>query len=219
VCGRFTLTAPEELLADTFGLDAAPALSPRYNVAPTQAIAVVREPAEGAPRSLGFLTWGSVRPSKGLRRGPLVINVRSEGLGGSSAFGEAFALRRCLVPADGFYEWTGVRSSRRPYYLRLRDGRPFGFAALWEPGNPGSCVILTTGANELVRELHPRMPVILAPDDHRRWLAPCTPRSALAGVCRPYPAGDMTAYPVGGQVGDPRVDTPDCIRRVATLFD
>lgn len=220
MCGRFALFASPEALARLFGLDEAPALEPRYNVAPTQNIAAMRVKPETRKRELTLLRWGLIPfwaqdPSIGSR----LINARSETAADRPAFRRAFHARRCLVPADGFYEWR--RSERRrgqPHFIRMRREEPFAIAGLWEEwqGPEGvvvaSCALLTTDANELVRPLHDRMPVILAPHDYDLWLDPDVQRpEALLPLLRPYPAQEMIAYPVRSLVGNPANDSPLCI--------
>jgi putative SOS response-associated peptidase YedK len=222
VCGRFTLTAPGEEIALAFGLEAAPSLAPRYNIAPTQEVAVVRRRGPGEPRSLDFLKWGlTPAPTSPKGRPALLINARAETADERPAFRDSFARRRCLVLADGFYEWSGTERTRRAFHIRLRSGRPFAFAGLWEPlasspgapGPAGACTILTTEPNELLRAIHDRMPVILPPDRYERWLD-TEQRSPLAlfDLVEPYPADAMTAVPVSARVNDPRNDDAECLR-------
>jgi putative SOS response-associated peptidase YedK len=221
VCGRFTLTASGEEIAEAFGLEDAPALAPRYNIAPTQEVAAVRRLGTGQPRRLVFLKWGLTPsgPPRDAKR-ILLINARAETVDERPAFRESFAQRRCLIPADGFYEWSGAGRSRQPFHIRLRQGGLFAFAGLWEPTAPaaegqppGACTILTTEPNELLRGIHDRMPVILAPEHYERWLDPEPPSPAgLRKLLQPYAAGAMTAVPVSTRVNDPRNDDADCLR-------
>ena len=220
MCGRFTLTTPGELVAEAFGLDETPELAPRYNIAPSQPVAILRRVQRTEPRRLAFVRWGFV-PSWSLdpwRRGPL-INARSETAAEKSSFREAFERRRCLIPADGFYEWKPVPGSRakQPFAIRLRDGRPFAFAGLWEPPAPAeaepveTCTILTTQPNGLLRPIHDRMPVILPPEEYEPWLDPGPARPGeLLALLRPYPAEAMVCFPVGRAVNDPRNEGPEC---------
>jgi putative SOS response-associated peptidase YedK len=221
VCGRFTLTTPGEEIALAFGLETVPSLAPRYNIAPTQEVAVVRRLGPDEPRSLAFLKWGlTPEPGSPGRRAALLINARVETADERSAFRDSFARRRCLVPADGFYEWSGADRDRRAFHIRRRDGRPFAFAGLWQPlppgapgGPPGACTILTTEPNKLLRAIHDRMPVILPPDRYEGWLDP-ERRSplALSDLAEPYPADLMIAVPVSARVNDPRNDDAECLR-------
>jgi putative SOS response-associated peptidase YedK len=211
MCGRFARTFPAAALARLLGLDGAPELPPRYNVAPTQPVATARLGPQGG-RELALLRWGlvpawSADPRKGF------INARAETAAAKPAFRSAFKQRRCLVPADAFFEWQAEGGRKQPYLFRRRDGAPFAFAGLWErwQGRGGealeTCCILTTGANEVVAPVHDRMPVILRPEDFGPWLE-SGPPSLLA----PYPAELMVGYPVSPLVNSPRHDGPECLR-------
>jgi len=214
MCGRFTLTASGEELAEAFGLDDAPPLAPRYNIAPSQPVAVVRAEPTGR-LALSLLVWGLLPAATAEPKRPL-INARAETAWSKPSFRDAFARRRCLVPASGFYEWAGSGKKRQPWYFRMASGRPFAFAGLWEPPfdprEPATVTILTTEPNELARPVHDRMPVILDPDGYRRWLDPrAGGMAALRPLLVPFPASAMTAYPVGTTVNDPRRDEPACV--------
>jgi len=220
MCGRFTLSNPDaEQLAAQFGVAALPDLRPRYNIAPTQPVAAVRRAAGKAIREMALLRWGLVPawakdPTIGVR----LINARAETAAEKPSFRVAFRRRRCLIVADGFYEWQKQQSGKQPYYIRLRGGRLFAFAGLWErwTGPDGqeieSCTLLTTAPNDLLRPIHKRMPVILHPDDYALWLDPAVgDRQRLQPLLRPYPAAEMEAYPVSRRVNNPRNDDPRCI--------
>jgi len=219
MCGRFTLFDSSDSLAEWFGLGEGTSLSPRYNITPAQAVAVVRIPAEGADRELALLRWGLVPswakdPSVGYR----MINARAETAAEKPAFRSAIRRRRCLVPADGFYEWKRTGGSKQPYYVRMRDGATFAFAGIWEfwKGEGGdtieSCALLTTGPNELLEPIHDRMPVIIPSRGYDIWLSPMVQDpSALTSFFAPYPAGEMTAYPVRTLVNNPKMDEPALI--------
>lgn len=216
MCGRFSLTASGEEVAEAFGLDEAPAFAPRYNIAPTQPVALVRlEPPE-ARRRLALVTWGLV-PLGSLDGERGFINARAETAWEKPSFRDAFARRRCLIPATGFYEWQRTEARRRqPWHFRLRSGQPFAFAGLWEPavadGQAATCTILTTEPNDLARVVHDRMPVIVRPEDYARWLDPGGGGvSALRPLLAPFPADAMAAYRVGTAVNDPRVEGPRCL--------
>lgn len=223
MCGRFTLITPAQVLAEQFELVEIPALSPRYNVAPTQPVAAVRQPPGNERRELAMLRWGLVPFwAKDPAIGSRMINARSETAAEKPSFRAAFQQRRCLVLADGFYEWQRLERGKQPFYIRLRDERPFAFAGLWEHWEGGdgmvidSCTVLTTEPNELVRPLHNRMPVILAPEDYSRWLDPGLQKAdLLQPLLRPYPSEGMHAYPVDTWVNNPRNDDLQCIEPLA----
>ena len=220
MCGRYTLASQTERLAEEFGVDASSIeLAPNYNVAPTQKVAAVLE--EGRQRRLEVLRWGLIPPwadDPGL--GSRMINARSETAPGKPSFRRAFRERRCLIPADGFYEWQRTNGAKQPYYIHMEDGRPFAFAGLWESWSKGegeirTCTILTTGANALVGEVHDRMPVILAADAYDVWLDPASERDELTGLLAPYPEDEMEAYPVSRFVNSPSNNDPRCIEPAA----
>ena len=221
MCGRYTLASPTERLAEEFGVDASSIeLSPNYNVAPTQGVAAVLE--EGGQRRLEVLRWGLIPPwadDPGI--GSRMINARSETAPGKPSFRRAFRERRCLIPADGFYEWQRTNGAKQPYYIHMEDGRPFAFAGLWESWSKGgegevrTCTILTTGANALVGEVHDRMPVILAHDAYDVWLDPASERDELTGLLASYPEDEMEAYPVSRFVNSPSNNDPRCIEPAA----
>jgi putative SOS response-associated peptidase YedK len=218
MCGRFNLTASGEDIAEAFDLDDVPQLAPRYNIAPTQPVAVVRLDPAGGRRRLSELRWGLV-PEGAPETDRGHINARSETAWQKPSFRDAFARRRCLIPATGFYEWQRTAAKRRqPWAFALASGRPFALAGLWEPparaGASPTCAILTTEPNDLAREIHDRMPVILGPDGYTRWLDP-EPRGAMAlrPLLRPFPAEAMTAWRVSTAVNSPRCDEPVCLER------
>lgn len=218
MCGRYTLSTPASELVEIFRLLSEPSNVPRYNIAPTQAVATVRR--VDSARELEAMQWGLV-PSwaKDPKMGARMINARAETVAEKPAFRSAFARRRCLIPADGFYEWKKTDTkNKQPVYIRMRDGRPFAFAGLWETWNADdgsqlkSCTIVTTDANPLLRDIHDRMPVILPADAYDTWLDPKPSNAeALKGLLVPYPADVMTWYPVGTLVNSPRNDNPECI--------
>lgn len=219
MCGRFTLFAPGDVLARMFGVDEAPSLAPRYNIAPSQPVAAARVSPDGSGRELALLRWGLV-PSwaKDPAVGDRMINARAETVSEKPYFRSAFRRRRCIVPADGFFEWKRAAGRKQPYFVRFRDGRPFAIASLWErwEGPDGSavesCALITTTANDAVSPIHDRMPVILAPKDYDLWLDPAIQdKEALLPLLRAFPAEGMTAFPVRFQVNNPKVDTPACI--------
>jgi putative SOS response-associated peptidase YedK len=215
MCARYTLTKSGEEVAEAFGLDEPPEIEPRYNIAPSQPVLAVVKPAAEAPRAAALLRWGlKSRPDDK----PL-INARAETAPTRGAFRAAFQRRRCLVPADGFYEWQGPKGAknRQPFHLRMEDGGLFGLAGLFESGlgdEPGTLALLTTEPNALVETIHDRMPVIVAPADYSLWLDPEAPVQALRLLLGPYPEARMTASPVGPTVNNARVDDPACLTRV-----
>lgn len=210
MCGRYAQSADPKKLAKEFKVAEVPTVEPRYNIAPTQEILAVRELADG--REMAFFKWGLV-PSwaKDTSMAARLINARSETVQEKPAFRAAFKQRRCIIPADGFYEWQRTEGRKQPFFFRMRDGRPFGFAGLWErwEGENGqainSCTILTTEANEVLQPVHERMPVILHPEDYSLWLEGDERERALLGeLLRPFPAQEMIGYPVNSLVNSPR---------------
>jgi putative SOS response-associated peptidase YedK len=221
MCGRFAQRSEPKRLAKEFGVAEVPSVEARYNIAPTQDILGVTE-SEGV-REMKFFKWGLV-PSwaKDASMGSRLINARSETVGEKPAFREAFKLRRMLIPADGFYEWQRTEGGKQPFFFQMRDERPFGFAGLWErwKGAGGqlieSCTILTTEANEVLRPVHDRMPVILHPDDYELWLdEDVRKREFLEDLLRPYPASEMVSHPVSTAINSPRSQGATLIERAA----
>jgi putative SOS response-associated peptidase YedK len=211
------------VLADVFGMDGGieelGASAPRYNVAPGQEVWVVRADRAGLRRELARVRWGLVpfwaeTPASGAA----MINARAETVAEKPAFRQPFLGRRCIVPADGFYEWQRRGGGTQPFFIGRRDHRPFGMAGLWDlwrgPGDARieSCTILTTAPNEIVEPLHDRMPVILAPDDFALWL---DRREAdvptLMALLRTAPSDALAIHAVSTRVNDPRNDDPDCL--------
>ncbi|HET6518666.1 MAG TPA: SOS response-associated peptidase [Geminicoccaceae bacterium] len=209
MCGRYTLATPVDDLQRRFGFAERPNLAPSYNIAPTQAAPVIRRWAAAGGRELAILRWGLVPAwSEGPDGRFSMINARAETVATKPAYRAAFRQRRCLVPADGFYEWQKRDGRKQPYFIRLRSGEPMAFAGLWErwTSHTGqdaieSFTIVVTDANELVRPIHDRMPVILAPEDYDRWLDPGVPDGRA--LLRPCPPAWLEAYPVGTRVNSP----------------
>ena len=217
MCGRYSLTADEEQVQARFvaripsGAQAA-----RYNIAPTQPVWALVHAQE--PRIVA-LRWGLI-PSwaKDKAIGNRMINARAEGITEKPSFRRAMRKRRCLVLADGFYEWKKTGPSKLPYYIRLKSGEPFGFAGLWErwAGPSGetihSCTIITTRPNELMADIHHRMPVIVPREAEERWLDPTgeDPQKVLP-LLQPYAEGELEAYAVSTLVNSPRNDMAACI--------
>lgn len=220
MCGRFLLTAAGEALERYFGLEPGTAEhSPRYNIAPGQDIPVITREGEGNAFSL--MRWGFVpRWTRDWASAKRMINARAETIDQKPFFRESFLRRRCLIPADGFYEWKRAGRFKQPMCIRLPQGVLFAFAGIWDyGGNPGgsntfSCCIVTTAANEFMREIHDRMPVILADREAQRvWLDSRAPVVELKEIMRPY-SGKMIAYPVSSLVNSPDIDVPECAQRV-----
>jgi putative SOS response-associated peptidase YedK len=218
LCGRFNLTAPGEELAEAFDLAEAPLVTPRFNIAPSQPIVTVCQQPGAPRRDLVELSWG-LSVAAGSRPGErFVVNVRAESASRSPAIRDAFARRRCLVPATGFYEWQRTASARpRPWLFRLESGRVFALAGLWQPGAAAgasaSCAILTTAPNDLVKPIHDRMPALVDPADYAAWLDPTlSDARRLQPLLRPFPAAPMTAFPVNPAVNNAANDDPRCIQ-------
>lgn len=223
MCGRFTLVAPGEAVAELFQLPLTPSLAPRYNIAPTQPVAAVRVSPSTGERELTYFNWGLIpRWAKDPTIGSRMINARSETAPEKPSFRAAFKYRRCLVPADGFYEWQKQNGSKQPVRIQVGEGQVFAIAGLWEHwispdgSEIESCTLLTTGPNELLRQVHNRMPVILAPDDYALWLDPHAQHPGeVQHLLRPYPAEEMSFYPVSNHVNNPRNEDPQCIEPLA----
>ncbi|MCS7010834.1 MAG: SOS response-associated peptidase [Anaerolineales bacterium] len=219
MCGRFALSLDSAELQSAFPQFSFPTqLRPRYNIAPGQPILVL--PNDASQRA-DFFLWGLV-PSwaKDPKIGTRLINARAETLAEKPAFRSAFRYRRCLIFANGFYEWKNQAESGKkiPYFIRLKSGEPFAFAGLWEIwlGADGSeirsAAIITTEANEVVRPIHERMPVILPRNRYAQWLAPSLQSPLdLRRMLHPYPAQEMEAYPVSSRVNHPSYDQADCL--------
>lgn len=214
MCGRFTLTADPAVLQTQFDLDSLPTVQPRYNIAPTQPVAVI---ANDDPRRLDHMSWGLV-PSwaKDPSMGAKLINARSETAHEKPSFKQALRRRRCLIPANGFYEWAA--KGQPPVYIHMAEHALFAMAGLWETwhGPDGetlrSCTILTTETNALVGKYHHRMAVILPKAHYAAWLSrEELPPPILQQMLRPYPDADMRVYTVSTLVNNVRNDSPDCI--------
>lgn len=219
MCGRFTLTVdPAKLGAEFEGVDFPREFAPRFNIAPSQPVLAI--PNDGRSAA-DFLLWGLI-PSwaKDASIGNRLINARGETLGEKPAFRGSFKYKRCLIPADGFYEWKAQPGSKIkvPHFVRLKTRKVFAFAGLWSEwhapdGSPvRSCIVITTTPNELMASIHNRMPVILDTADYGEWLDP-SPRSpaSLEHLIKAYPGAQMEAYPVSTLVNNPAVDRPDCV--------
>ncbi len=221
MCGRFTIKTPNPQLIDLFGLSEEPSLTPRYNVSPTQMVPVIRTSEASGSRQIDMLRWGLIpKWAKDKSIGNRLINARSETVHEKPSFRSAFHHRRCLVVADGFYEWKRLPDKKRkePYYFTMTDGGPFAFAGLWERWTDSdgaiieSCAVLTTVANDLLADVHDRMPVILPPENHDTWLDTTIDEPAsIRHLFDPLPGSSMQKRLVGTLVNNPRNDKPACI--------
>jgi putative SOS response-associated peptidase YedK len=220
MCGRYARFTPAEIYARIFDAAGDPGIEPSYNVAPSQPVLAARSAGEGR-RELVALRWGLVPfwakdPAIGYR----TVNARAETVAVKPAFRAALRARRCLIAADGFYEWRRMAHGKQPYFLRLKGGAPFALAGLWERWSDRtsameSCTIIVTAANALVAPIHDRMPVILDPADYRAWLDPdVTAPGQVLALLRPYPPHAMEAVPVGTAVNRPENDGPHLVEPV-----
>jgi len=225
MCGRYSLTTAPEAMRALFDYENLPNLEPRYNIAPTQTVPVVRL-ADSGRREIALLRWGLIpRWARDASMAARMINARAETVTEKPAFRDAFAHRRCLMPADGFYEWRTEDGRKQPFRIGLKGGGAFAFAGLWESWtapqdadgavSPGETVetvtIITTDANEKLRPIHDRMPVILPPEAYATWLDAHTPANDAKALLRPFPADPMAFYRVSTHVNAVRNDDPDCI--------
>lgn len=222
MCGRYAFYSPAEAVRDTFRVDARLNLQPRYNVAPTDTVAVVRQAREIDTHELAMLRWGLIPFwAKDKKIGYATINARAETVATKPAFREAFKHRHCLVPANGFYEWKKIsgQKAKQPYHIVPSEGGLLAFAGLWERWGDadGDLIetfsIITTEANEVMASIHHRMPVILAADDFARWL---DSNAGAEELLRPCPAEWLDVYPVSSYVGKAGNEGEDCIKRSET---
>ena len=221
MCGRYDNLIPRDAMVQLFGVEQFPATNfpPRYNIAPTQDVPIVRVDRDGK-RQLLEVRWGLVPYwMKEVPKQPH-INARAETVERTPLFRDAFAARRCLVPATGFYEWERREDGRQPYRFVKRDRDPFAFAGLWEGARIGgdrlrSTTIIVTNANALVATIHDRMPVILSPDDYAAWLDPRTTIEDAKAMLRSFPEELMERYPVSRAVNHYEKDDEECIRPIA----
>ena len=219
MCGRYELHSNPAAIALAFGLAHAPSVRPRYNVAPMQEVPIVRVSASGA-REFVAVRWGLVpRWAKDPAIGSKMINARGETVATKPSFRTAFRRHRCLIPANGFYEWMPAADGRKqPVLIAMKDGGVFAFAGLYErwltgDGEPlDSCTILTTDANDLLRAVHDRMPVIVPADQYARWLDPA--QDGPQALVAPYPSDAMTWWPVSSRVNSVRHDDASLIARL-----
>lgn len=217
MCGRITLTVKPSDLLEEFPVDEVPDFEPHWNLAPTQDLCVI---TNREPRKVQLYRWGLLPFwAKALKDGARMINARSDGVAEKPAFKKAFGRKRCLILADGFYEWKVLDKKRKqPYFIGLENRKPFAFAGLWESWHPPdggdavhTCSVITTDANEQLSKLHDRMPVILPPASWELWLDPEEERpDVLLELLKPYD-GRMTTFPVSTLVNSPANDTPECL--------
>jgi putative SOS response-associated peptidase YedK len=207
MCGRFTLKQPRRINLINFDDGDLPSLPPRYNIAPTQEVLTLVQ--RGMSREARLLQWGLIpfwsKEPKG------IINARVETIAEKPSFNESFQKRRCLIFADGFYEWERSGKISQPYYFQLKDGAPFAFAGIWDQWRSNermiaSCAIITTTANELLATIHTRMPVILPPELHDLWLNEDSRAPELTDILLPFPASEMTSHAVSYEVNDTKSD-------------
>jgi putative SOS response-associated peptidase YedK len=217
MCGRYTLRSTDRIriklaAANQLELDD---IVPRFNIAPGQTVLAILNLEQQTFADL--LLWGLVPSWSAEPKG--FINARAETLAEKPSFSESFQRRRCLIPADGFYEWKRTGRARQAFFFEMKDEAPFAFAGVWDEWKKDgvlikSCAIVTTGANELVEPIHDRMPVILAEESYKLWLDPRTPPSELKNLLLPFPGAAMKSHPVGSNVNYPTIDNDDLIRRV-----
>ena len=221
MCGRFVTNISPEILAKIFRLKEVPHFEPRYNIAPTQQVWVLR--SDGDHNRLDLMKWGLIPSwSKDPAIASHTINASCETVAEKPAFRHAIKCRRCIVPAGGFYEWQHFEGHKQPYFIRMLNSGLMGFAGLWEQWKSAegedfleTFTILTTAANELIAPIHDRMPQILDPEDFDLWLDPSMhDPEQLLPLYKPYPADRLTAYKVPNLVNNPRFDAPACIVQV-----
>ena len=232
MCGRYTLKTPNPRLQELFGLRDLPHLVPRFNIAPTQSVFAIRAADSAATlREAVMLRWGLIPFwAKDMAIGNTMINARAETVAEKPSFRQAFLKRRCLIPADGFFEWEKLANGKKqPWWIRMTDEEPFAMAGLWESWSPKSkteptadeqspvqktiqsCTILTINANTDMQSLHDRMPVILPVDAWDAWLNPTTEKAALQALLKPFEDGHLIRSEVSTIVNRPTVDSPECI--------
>lgn len=228
MCGRFRQTRSRKQLEDIFsgrfdegGPDGESLeVAPHYNIAPSQEVVTVRQPLDQPVRRLSFMRWGLVPHwAKEIKVEYKNINARAETAATTPAFRDAFKSQRCLIPADGFYEWQKSESGKQPYMFEVGNGETFAFAGLWDkwPQPDGksipTCAILTTRPNSITAPVHDRMPVILNPEAYDLWLDPAFKNAEeLTAMLQPYDSARMRCYPVSARVNDPKNDDLECAR-------
>jgi putative SOS response-associated peptidase YedK len=218
MCGRYRLSRRKQIVEEHFAASGEEDWNPRYNIAPTQPIPVIRQNPKEPIRELSLIRWGLI-PSwaKDSSAAARMINARSETAGTKPAFRDALKSRRCLIPADGFYEWSRTGKTKRPFCFEVGEGELFAFAGLWDHWKDASsksvetCSILTTTPNAVTAAVHDRMPVILDPDSYDLWLDPgMTDVSAASELLKPYDAGLMRCYPISTRINHVANDDEEC---------
>jgi putative SOS response-associated peptidase YedK len=218
MCGRYRLAKKKQILAETFDTGNEVDWSPRYNIAPGQDVAVIRQDAARPKRLISLMRWGLVPAwAKDLKAGYKMINARAETIADTPAFRDPFRSRRCLVPADGFYEWSKGGKQKTPFLFSMVDNSLFAFAGIWDRWKrpdktwAETCSIVTTSANALLSDVHNRMPVILKSENYDLWLDPGFHNvNQLLDVLKPFPADAMRRYPVSTRVNSVQNDDPTC---------
>lgn len=207
MCGRFTLHARPEEVAQVFNVET-PHFEPRYNIPPSAVVGVVKEAEQG--RVFAATQWGLIPHWS--RESKAVPNARAETVATTPWFRDAFKKRRCLIPADGFYEWVGAKGKKQPYHFRLKGGNLFAFAGMWDAWQDlETSALITTEANDVVREVHHRMPVILGVDSYDIWLDEKADQKKLLSLLRPFPAKLMEGFPVSTRVNRGGIEGADLI--------
>ena len=221
MCGRFAFYSPREAVQEYFGIEVTFALEPRYNVAPSQEVAVIRQPADTKPEA-AMLKWGLVPFwAKDAAIGGRMINARAETVAEKPAFRQAFKRRRCVILADGFYEWHTENGRKTPYFISLKIDRPFAMAGLWESWNSAdqppleTCAIITTTASKSIGKLHHRMPVILDAPTATDWIQADRDPDVLIAMLKSYNDEEIQAWPVNRTVNNPVNQGPTLIERAA----
>ncbi|HEY9826587.1 MAG TPA: SOS response-associated peptidase [Stenomitos sp.] len=215
MCGRFVLAGTPEAVASAFGLSKVDDFPPRYNIAPSQPIAIIRQNQASGRRELCLQRWGLI-PSwaKDATIGSKLINARSETAAEKPSFRTALKYRRCLIPATGFYEWQAIKGKgKQPFFFSMMGNSLFAFAGLWESWHDiETCTILTTAANSLLQPIHDRMPVILPAEAYDQWLDPTVQDTKqVAQLLQPFPDESMQAFPVSTRVNSVKVDDASCM--------
>jgi putative SOS response-associated peptidase YedK len=222
MCGRFTQTSSSSEIAKAFDLAQVPPLEPKYNIAPTQQVAAIIRSNPDSDREFKELRWGLIPHwAKDQSIGNKLINARAETVAEKPSFRSAFRHSRCLIIADGFYEWKRLEDGKQPFYIQRQDSLPFAFAGLWTTWQPqggetmNTCTIITTEANEIMQPIHDRMPVILESIDYDLWLDPSVQKpELLQPLLQPYNSDKLKTYPVSTKVNNPRHDNSECLKLI-----